>query len=708
MPAIPQLLFDPGASHPFTDTEHCTGVLLDPTWVLTAQHCTNLNEQQGHPFQARNVTVTFTRIDGSKEVRKVSQIQRAPGYLSGSGIGDIALLKLSTPVADISPLPLLASGQSGSLTTVQRFGWGITSPSETKPSSVLRYSVEGVWHQSNVSDLGIKIAANCSDFSWPSQYALWTYGTGQGGMAKGDSGGPVIDDISPGSYAVAGITSSSLDLRNCNLHNYNTNTLGNHYLGLSNRVDQGGAEWSFINGLVPDVGVPPATGWTATRAGLPTGADPSQGVTINSVSCPTTGSCTAAGFYDGSYGGPLLETLSGGSWSATQPPLPPDAYRYNQAAGLTSVSCADSSTCIAVGSYEDANTDAGLIESGASGNWSAIRAPLPAGTTGDPFSALNTVTCLSDTLCIALGSYAPSGFEAMIDTLTSQGWQSVTAPLPADASATDPNSSLQSLSCATPSSCIAVGSYIAASGNTEGVIEKYDGGAWTAAKVSLPPDAATSGQYVTLSGVACPAVGSCAAAGSYSTSNGQEQGFLSRLSNGAWSTVEAPLPADASATDPAVIFGEFAGFSIAAQSYTRPVACSASAACIAVGTYIDSSNVDRPLIEQLANNSWTAVPVAFPPGYASGDGYLNSAVCLANGECIASGSAAANGNRTALMDALNTGNWAAIPVTLPPDSASTPSAFLWDTDCTASVFCAAIGGYYANDNTNQGMLMTSG
>jgi secreted trypsin-like serine protease len=82
MPAIPKVKFDTGIAHP-SDVEYCTGVLLDSTWVLTAQHCTNINRQQGHPFLPREVTVTFTTLGGSKEVRKVKEIQRAPGYSQG-------------------------------------------------------------------------------------------------------------------------------------------------------------------------------------------------------------------------------------------------------------------------------------------------------------------------------------------------------------------------------------------------------------------------------------------------------------------------------------------------------------------------------------------------------------------------------------------------------------------------------------------------
>src|SRR5262249_27052174 len=160
---------------------------------------------------------------------------------------------------------------------VQRFGYGITSPSGTTPSKVLNYSVEGVWHVSNTSDLPVKINPNCgTGLSWPMANALWTYDIGKGGSGKGDSGGPVIDNFAPGSAAGAGIPQGTPVLRDCTVTKYYPNAIGKQYLGLSNRVDQGSAEWGFISGLVPGVGVLSPGGWTGTRAGLPAGANPNQ------------------------------------------------------------------------------------------------------------------------------------------------------------------------------------------------------------------------------------------------------------------------------------------------------------------------------------------------------------------------------------------------------------------------------------------------
>lgn len=237
------------------DTLYCSGALIDSQFVLTAQHCTNIGEKQGKPYKPQDGTVIFTRSDGSQETRSVTAIPRSPGYNEDTGVGDVALLKLSKKVTDITPLPLLSAGQFGGLTQVERFGWGTTTPTGKTLSDVLKYSTEGVWQLDNTSDIrnqGVQVNANCS-IGWPQQYALWTYDIQQGGDAEGDSGGPVMDKLPSGQFAIAGVTSGDADLADCGGKNYIPDNLGKQWLGLATRVDQDSAEWAFITSNVTDI-----------------------------------------------------------------------------------------------------------------------------------------------------------------------------------------------------------------------------------------------------------------------------------------------------------------------------------------------------------------------------------------------------------------------------------------------------------------------
>ena len=85
---------------------------------------------------------------------------------------------------------------------------------------------------------------------------------------------------------------------------------------------------------------------------------------LESVSCPAPGVCTAVGEVDPpTYTTGLVETLSGGTWSPSTAPVPPDASTGNtKAAGLYLVDCA-AGGCAAAGFYvNSAGGENGLLE----------------------------------------------------------------------------------------------------------------------------------------------------------------------------------------------------------------------------------------------------------------------------------------------------------------------------------------------------------
>jgi secreted trypsin-like serine protease len=77
----------------------CTGSLIAPRWVLTAEHCSNPSSLEGISVRVGN----NTRNSGG-ELRSVSRILRSPTYQGGHD--DVALLELSTAITDITPVQL--------------------------------------------------------------------------------------------------------------------------------------------------------------------------------------------------------------------------------------------------------------------------------------------------------------------------------------------------------------------------------------------------------------------------------------------------------------------------------------------------------------------------------------------------------------------------------------------------------------------------
>jgi hypothetical protein len=313
------------------------------------------------------------------------------------------------------------------------------------------------------------------------------------------------------------------------------------------------------------------------------------GVTeLTGVACRAQGSCVAVGYNftgSGSDTSPVVATLSAGTWTATGLPLPGDTARSKNAF-LKGVECTAQGTCIATGSYTDQNGDSqALIETLSGGSWTAMRAPLPPGAVPAKETATTLATtylasaaCPAVGSCAAVGQYTERGgaAAAFADTLSGGVWTSATVPLPADAASDGQLAGLRGISCPTPGKCVAVGNYTSRSGQARYLADTLSGGTWTAATSPLPPDAAATQkpnprQITALSAVACQAAGSCIALGSYIAGSGANDGAIDTLSGGTWTAATAPLPRGAATTNQSVYFAR--------------AVCPAPGYCVAAGTY---------------------------------------------------------------------------------------------------------------------------
>ena len=97
-----------------------------------------------------------------------------------------------------------------------------------------------------------------------------------------------------------------------------------------------------------------------------------------------------------------------------------------------STSCPAPANCVAVGAYESGGTTQGLIDTESGGSWTALEAPLPPGAGADPSVLLIDTSCPSVGSCVAVGIYNDAGGHRQGLLLTEAGgsWAAVTAPLP--------------------------------------------------------------------------------------------------------------------------------------------------------------------------------------------------------------------------------------------------------------------------------------
>ena len=143
-------------------------------------------------------------------------------------------------------------------------------------------------------------------------------------------------------------------------------------------------DWTYkVLGIVhaPTGGVP---NWTAAKAPTPPNANSTNPEAyLNLVACPSATSCVAFGGYDDSSGNAdgLLLTGAGTSWNAAEAPLPANAgTQLDSGVTFESVACPSSTVCVAAGMYVDSsgNNDGLFLTTGSIG-WHRRLGRLPRG-----------------------------------------------------------------------------------------------------------------------------------------------------------------------------------------------------------------------------------------------------------------------------------------------------------------------------------------
>jgi hypothetical protein len=172
---------------------------------------------------------------------------------------------------------------------------------------------------------------------------------------------------------------------------------------------------------------------------------------------------------------------------------------------------------------------------------------------------------------------------------------------------------LHTVSCAGSDSCMALLYYY----NSASVplAQYWDGTSWAVSATARPPGAVS--EYG-LSGVSCPAPGSCTAVGWYQTTSGDQWPLAEHWDGTSWAVQPTAVPAGAT----------FAGLA--------SVSCPSAGDCMAVGeTSHPSSRWLHTLAEQWDGTSWTIDPT---PTLRKEDSILLGVSCAAPDSCLAIGS----------------------------------------------------------------------
>lgn len=443
--------------------------------------------------------------------------------------------------------------------------------------------------------------------------------------------------------------------------------------------------------------------WNGTSWSVQSTSSPgSYSNVLNSVSCISSTFCVAVGDYDNSSNGSggtvfagdarsLVETYNGTAWSVVPSPNPGTTTQgvgadYMEDNNLYGVTCLTSSWCMAVGTYDSTGSWSltPMIQSWDGTTWSVVSSPL---TSGAYNNGLSGISCLSTSWCIAVGlaeaAAVPS--STLIEQWNGSTWSIVPSPNPGTEAGTNTgtglNNDLDSVSCTTISSCIAVGYYFTPSVQHT-LVESWNGASWSV--VSSP----NPGPVDELYGVSCTSVSACVAVGEEGESN-QGGGVGSPISQiietwdgSAWEQAQNPA-------------------SLPSDNWLENVACLSSTCQAVGGSYNGTSN--STLVETGTISSQST----------SGPGYW---MLGSDGTVYPFGSAASLGSATSLGSAVaiaslpnGSGYWVVNAFGFVDAFGSAQTYSLSGSPTSAVVAIASTpdgGGYWLATSTGQ--LLTAG
>jgi hypothetical protein len=218
---------------------------------------------------------------------------------------------------------------------------------------------------------------------------------------------------------------------------------------------------------------------------------PAPGGPLAAVSCSSASACTAVG----GAGSPLAERWNGSTW--TIQPIAPLSGATSTA--LNGVSCPSATACVAVGHWVNGGHTFALAERW---NGSAWFFELPPNQSSS-FNDLSAVSCPALTACSAVGTFADpiTGLTKTLGEFSPgiANWTLANTPSPGQT-----HSFLYSVSCATTTSCTAIGDFDDIKG-IETTLGAF--GAGTSLSFGATPTIPSENTFAR--GISCPSVTEC-------------------------------------------------------------------------------------------------------------------------------------------------------------------------------------------------------
>jgi hypothetical protein len=348
---------------------------------------------------------------------------------------------------------------------------------------------------------------------------------------------------------------------------------------------------------------------------------PASGNSLESVSCTGPMFCMAVGSYQGATAElTLAEVWNGTGWTIVPSPNG-STTDFNQ---LSSVSCASAASCVAVGAYSNGTSDFTLGESWDGHSWTISPTVNPSTASGNPSQSLSGVACTSSTSCTAVGGYSidVNTAQTLVETWDGHTWSVVPS---ANTSSTDADY-LNSVSCSTPTSCMAVGSVNSSPSQT--MAEQWNGTTWS---IVTTLNASTTTSNV-LNEVTCTNPSFCMAVG-YNDTGASPPSLIEMWNGTAWSIVSGPSTSVPNSD----------------ENFLYGVSCTDPSNCVATGHWSNTGDVkDSTLIESWNGLAWSIVPSPNASPTLQDD--LSGASCGGGTQCVTVGQTQTAGANQTLVE----------------------------------------------------------
>src|SRR5216683_1348730 len=265
---------------------------------------------------------------------------------------------------------------------------------------------------------------------------------------------------------------------------------------------------------------------------------------VLSVSCPSAGSCAAGGDYrdGGGHQQGFVAVERNGRWRLAIEAPGLGALNKNGNAEVSSVSCASPGYCAAGGYFGNRGSNPYVVSSGrgfvvseTNGRWGrAVEVPGLGFLNRGGNAEVSSVSCAGSGSCAAVGFYTDGGGHQQGFVVSEQNgvWGRAVEVPGLGLLNKGGNARVSSVSCASPGNCAAGGDYTSdASGRLQAFVVSETGGSWGSAREVAGNVYVPGGG--TVDSMSCASAGNCSAGGTYDY-GGYNAAFLVSEKNGVW------------------------------------------------------------------------------------------------------------------------------------------------------------------------------